>query len=129
MAELTKHQVRTPFVIELQNVVQDLGLAQDKSLMQLDPTGMTFRNLAVEMAARLRIPIDEAMEKLHEWQTQQKLSLEELEKQEEEVELAKKQKRKARVPIWRCGVCGRADKPYIACFVAPFVLRYDWIDV
>jgi hypothetical protein len=26
--------------------------------------------------------------------------------------------------IWRCGVCGRADKPYIACWVAPYIVRY-----
>ena len=28
-------------------------------------------------------------------------------------------------PIWRCGVCGRADKPWIACYVAPFIVRYE----
>ena len=34
------------------------------------------------------------------------------------------EKRKLR-PIWRCGVCGRADKPYIVCYVAPYVVRYE----
>jgi hypothetical protein len=28
-------------------------------------------------------------------------------------------------PIWRCGVCVRADKPWIACFAAPFLVRYE----
>jgi hypothetical protein len=34
-------------------------------------------------------------------------------------------KTKKRQAIWRCGACGRADKPYIACFVAPYIVRYD----
>lgn len=29
------------------------------------------------------------------------------------------------VAIWRCAVCRRADLPYIACTVAPFIVRYD----
>lgn len=49
--------------------------------------------------------------------------------QEKEVEAAKAERRKAMVPIWRCGVCGRADKPYIACYVAPFIVRYEEIEV
>lgn len=49
--------------------------------------------------------------------------------QEKEVELAKATKRKALLPIWRCGVCGRADKPYIACYVAPFIVRYEGIEI
>ncbi len=41
--------------------------------------------------------------------------------QEEEIALAKKVRRKARLAIWRCAVCGRANMPYIACYVAPFI--------
>ena len=48
-----------------------------------------------------------------------------MKEQEKEIKLAKADRRKALVPIWRCSVCGRADKPYIACYVAPFILRYE----
>ena len=30
-------------------------------------------------------------------------------------------------PIWPCGVCGLADTPWIACYVAPFIVRYEAI--
>ena len=66
-----------------------------------------------------------AHDKLLEWQKMQLDVREKMEEQEKEVELAKAQNRKALVPIWRCGVCGRADKPYIACFVQPFIVRYE----
>jgi hypothetical protein len=44
---------------------------------------------------------------------------------ENELAIMKKTKKKGRVPIWRCAVCGAADKPYIACYVAPYVVRYE----
>ena len=33
--------------------------------------------------------------------------------------------KKVLVPIWRCAVCGQADQPYIACYVSPFIVRYE----
>jgi hypothetical protein len=60
-----------------------------------------------------------------QWQSLQLNVQDQMKEQEKEIELAKAERRKALVPIWRCGVCGRADKPYIACFVAPFILRYE----
>jgi len=44
---------------------------------------------------------------------------------EKEKEKAKAENRAALVPIWRCAVCGRADISYIACYVAPFIVRYE----
>lgn len=47
--------------------------------------------------------------------------------------MIEKEKQKTRVvgtrPIWRCGVCGRADKPWIACYVAPFIVGYEHVDL
>lgn len=43
-----------------------------------------------------------------------------------ELATAKAQKRKAKIPIWRCGACGRADLPTIACYVAPYIVRTEY---
>ena len=63
----------------------------------------------------------EAKAQLFEWQSKQK----DLE------EMVQEQKMRSKAmgarPIWRCGVCGRADKPWIACYVAPFIVRYEKI--
>lgn len=59
-----------------------------------------------------------ATEELLKWQDARKCVEEELEK----VEVKKKEERVE--PIWRCAVCGRADKPYIVCHVAPYIVGF-----
>jgi hypothetical protein len=44
---------------------------------------------------------------------------------EEQVQEARRRRLR---PIWRCGVCGRADKPFIACYVAPYIVRLEAVD-
>jgi hypothetical protein len=58
---------------------------------------------------------------LKTWQTNQKRVHEQL-RQHEFEKKAGKQKLRA---IWRCAVCGRADKPWVACWVSPYIVRYE----
>eukprot|EP01041_Mallomonas_annulata_P002424 gene2424-4709_t len=82
-------------------------------------------DLANEIARTLDVSLDAAKDLLRQWQTLQADVREKLEEQRKEMEKAKQMNRKALVPIWRCGVCGREDKPYISCYVAPFIVRYE----
>ena len=41
----------------------------------------------------------------------------------------KAQKKRTMQPIWRCAVCGRADLPQIVCYVAPYIVRYQPVDM
>jgi hypothetical protein len=59
---------------------------------------------------------------MKDWIMKQKMLGEELRKQAEKNEQAKPEKKKALVPIWRCGM---ADQPYIACYVQPFIVCYE----
>jgi SpoVK/Ycf46/Vps4 family AAA+-type ATPase len=94
-------------------------------LSRLSRDSHEFRALARGMARELDLSEQELEDLLLKWQGDQAKVREELKKQQEEVEKAKAQGRKALVPIWRCGVCGRADQPYIACYVAPYIVRYE----
>jgi rubrerythrin len=60
-----------------------------------------------------------------DWQGMQKEVEDLLEAAEKEQQQAKLMKRKSMIPIWRCAVCGRDDKPYIACWVSPYIVRYE----
>jgi hypothetical protein len=41
------------------------------------------------------------------------------------IQKAKRKGKKITIPMWRCAVCGRADMPYIACYVVPFLVLFD----
>ena len=58
-------------------------------------------------------------DELQEWQGAQK----ELEAMVEATKML------AAKPIWRCAVCGRADKPWIVCWVAPYIVGYTEVAV
>jgi rubrerythrin len=77
------------------------------------------------IAKMLLISLAEATALLESWQTAQEDVEEKLRAQQEEVQKAKLERRMALVPIWRCAVCGRADMPYIACYVSPYIVRYE----
>ena len=90
-------------------------------------------DLARRLSAVLGVDLEGARALLREWQlneedAQDKMGEVEKEK-EKEKEKVKKEKRKALLPIWRCAVCGAADKPYIACYVSPYIVRYEECDV
>ena len=81
--------------------------------------------MAGELSTLLGSDINTAMAMLKEWQSDGKNILKLIENEEKKLEAAKKTKKRGLVPIWRCGVCGRADQPYIACYVQPYIVRYE----
>ena len=83
----------------------------------------------MEIARILKISETEAEALVQTWQQNQEDIRDKLNEQAKEVAKAKLEKRKAMVPIWRCAVCGRADLPYIACFVSPYIVRYQEVDI
>jgi SpoVK/Ycf46/Vps4 family AAA+-type ATPase len=110
----------------LQNFVDEQGLGSQEGarrLAQLDPNSSDFAELVKRLERELGMSPAEAKAQLLDWQS----------KQEDLEEMVQEQKTKSRAmgarPIWRCGVCGRADKPWIACYVAPFIVRYEKIPV
>jgi rubrerythrin len=121
-----------PHLVALQTILdqRDMNTAQGvEYLSTLSAFDEEFIDLAGEIAAALGVSLNEATKKLLEWQSRQVDVREKMREQEVETQLAKEEGRQALVPIWRCGVCGRADKPYIACYVAPFIVRYQVLPV
>eukprot|EP01034_Spumella_vulgaris_P032361 gene32361-39952_t len=121
-----------PHLVVLQTILDQRGLNSAEGveyLSTLSTFDEEFIDLAQEIATALNISLEEASAKLTEWQSQQADVREKMKAQQTEMEVAKKEKRQALLPIWRCGVCGAADKPYIACSVAPFIVRYEMFPV
>jgi len=110
----------------LQRVIDEIGLGSEDAanrLRSISPVSKEFADLISRLERDAGLSYDDAKAKLIEWQSLQE-NLEAMIQQE-------KQKTKtlgARL-IWRCGVCGRADKPWIACKVAPFIVRYEKVPV
>lgn len=120
------------FLQSLQDLLDERGLNSRNGverLAKLSLDGIEMTDLAQEIAHTLQCSEEEAREMLKKWQESQEDVREKLAKQEREMDNAKLAGRKALVPIWRCGVCGRADEPYIACYVQPFIVRYEERDL
>lgn len=116
------------FLTGLQSALDTLGLNSLEAVRRLAalPSGSDeLSRLAVEIATRAGISTEAAAALLTEWQKKYGSVEEGLRQQEEEMQKAKGQGRMAMVPIWRCAVCGRADKPWIACYVSPFIVRFQ----
>mmetsp|Transcript_9221 Transcript_9221/g.19742 ORF Transcript_9221/g.19742 Transcript_9221/m.19742 type:complete len:458 (+) Transcript_9221:186-1559(+) len=110
----------------LQTFIDEQGLGSEegaKSLARLDPNSKEFEDMVARIQERTALSYDEARRQLRQWQTLQE-DLEAMIEREKE-----KKKTLGARPIWRCGVCGRADKPWIACYVAPFIVGYEKIPV
>ena len=110
----------------LQDFVDREGLSSEEGtrrLAYLAPTGAEFANLVARLQNELNMSHADATAQLLEWQSAHK----DLEK--ELTEQAIKTKTLGVRPIWRCGVCGRADKPWIACYVAPFIVGYEKVPI
>ena len=120
------------FYQELQTLLDSRGLNSKQAVDELsqlpldDPRLQELRDL---LAKALNISPDDATDLLKEWQLLQSNVRAKSQEQLLEELRAKKEKRQALVPIWRCAVCGRADMPYIACYVAPFIVRYERRDI
>jgi rubrerythrin len=110
------------FLKTLQNAIDAMGLGSEDGanrLKKLSPDSKEFTDLICELERDTGLSYDDAKAKLIEWQSLQE-NLEAMIQQEKQ-----KTKTLGARPIWRCGVCGRADKPWIACYVAPFIVRYE----
>jgi hypothetical protein len=124
--ETTDHP--TEFLCALQTLLDQKGLTSNAKLAELDIRGELFKELCTSLSNQLNVPYDTVYDMMIKWQSDQKKVVEELKKQKQEIEQAKRMKRKAQIPIWRCGVCGRADLPYIVCYVSPRIVRYTEVD-
>ena len=116
----------------LQKYLDERGLNDQSGVNLLATTSidsMYMRNVATDIAGILKISLAKAEELLIKWQSDQANVRLKLQEQKREQQRAKKEKRKALVPIWRCAVCGLADQPFIACYVSPYVVRYEEVDM
>ena len=110
------------FLKSLQQVIDEMGLGSKDGvdhLKNLSHESKEFNDLITRLERDAGLSYDDAKAKLIEWSTLQE-NLEAMIEKEK-----KKTKTLGARPIWRCGVCGRADKPWIACHVAPFIVRYE----
>ena len=106
----------------IQDAIDELGLGSEEGaahLRRISPDSKEFADLISRLQKDTGISYDNAKAKVTEWQSLQE-NLEALIQNEK-----LKTKTLGAQPIWRCGVCGRADKPWIACYVAPFIVRYE----
>jgi len=114
------------FLKTLQNAIDTMGLGSEDGtnrLRNLSPDSKEFADLICLLEREADLSYDDAKAKLIEWQSNQ-------ENLEAMIQLEKqKTKTLGARPIWRCGVCGRADKPWIACYVAPFIVRYEKVPI
>ena len=121
-----------PFLVEMQKSIDDMGLNSElgvEKLASLELDSEDFQRLVDELVRRTGLAPDEARDKLISWRAAQADVRAKMKEQEKETNLAKMEKRRALLPIWRCGVCGRANKPYIACYVQPYIVEYRECDV
>ena len=99
---------------------QDLGSEGGaRRLASIDPGSKEFADLVARLQRELNMSHEDATSQLTEWQSRHEDLEEVLTKQ------VHKEKTLGVRPIWRCGVCAQADKPWIACYVAPFIVRYE----
>jgi hypothetical protein len=106
----------------IQDAIDELGLGSEEGaarLRRISPDSKEFADLISRLQKDTGMSYDNAKSKVTEWQSLQ----------ENLVAMIQREKQKTKTlgarPIWRCGVCGRADKPWIVCSVAPFIVRYE----
>jgi hypothetical protein len=106
----------------LQTFLGEQGLNDEEGVARvakLDPNSSEFAELVERLHQETGMSPEEAREQLIKWQSAQ-------EELQEKLKELKKQVVGAR-PLWRCAVCGRADKPWIACYVAPYICGYEQV--
>ena len=105
----------------LQTVLDEAGVTSlegAREFTRMVPGSESHERLLHRLTSELGMSPEEASEQLEKWRD----AHEELEEIEKMVEM--KKRTQGREAIWRCRVCGRADKPYIACYVAPYIVGY-----
>jgi rubrerythrin len=123
-------QVSSPFdgvdprvLARLQDFLDAEGLNSSDGvahLAALDPNSPEFERLKAMLVKEVGMTPEEALEQLLSWQEAHK----DVQKELEKVKMAGQ----VQQPIWRCRVCGRADKPWIACWVAPYIVGYQAVN-
>lgn len=118
------------FLTGLQAALDGMGLNSQDAVRRIAglPQGSEeLARIASEISRKSggAVSPEEALDLLREWQERYGSVEEGLRQQEEETAKAHKEGRMAMVPIWRCAACGRADKPWIACYYSPFIVRYQ----
>jgi hypothetical protein len=108
----------------LQDYTEKEGLDSEEGaqrLSNLNPASAEFMDLLARLVDATGMEPDAAREQLIKWQKAQK-------KLKRMVEETKTKIVGAR-PIWRCAVCGQANKPWIVCYVAPYIADYEQVTV
>ena len=111
--------------LDSSSVINEEGLRQ---LVGMDVNNEDLHDIINFLATTLQMDVPTIKTFIKKWQFSSMTNLDIIENSKRELENAKREKKKARVPIWRCGVCGRADKPYIVCYVQPYVVKYELVD-
>jgi SpoVK/Ycf46/Vps4 family AAA+-type ATPase len=112
-----------PALRPLQDILDDMGLNSEEGVRELAGLNLQsgrMQDIARNLAGKLNTTVGVATEFLKGWQVSQRKMLEKLEQQETDA-ASGKQKLQA---IWRCAVCGRDDKPFVVCWVSPYIVRY-----
>lgn len=128
----TTYNSKEIFNKEFQKVLDEKGLNSLKGVKGIASYSVDsndFNDLVTMLMNRTNLTGDEVRDLLINWQHDTRSLEEKIEEIEQEKELAKAKKCKALLPIWRCGVCGRADKPFIACYVQPYIVGYKEFDL
>lgn len=120
------------FEKKLQKILDERGLNSQEGVVNLSSLSIEsdeIQSIIKEISIFLNISYKSATEKIIKWRENLDIVKNKLKEQIIEKEMAKLEKRKALLPIWRCAVCGRADLPYIYCYVSPYIIRYDEFDI
>lgn len=129
-SEQPVEDINQSFLQSLQIILDEKKLNSKEGIEQLlNLSENEFDELATELANRLDLDIDLVKQMIREWQKNQQKMLITLNDAERELANMKKTKKRGRVPIWRCAACGRANQPYIVCYVSPYVVRYEERDL
>eukprot|EP00899_Mesostigma_viride_P014092 jgi/Mesvir1/22684/Mv14107-RA.1 len=117
----------------LQAVMDEVGMNDEEGarrLCQLPPGHEELAEVARKLATRLGVSPSEAATWLSKWQQEARRAYRDADDEKEKVDEARKEAEQTgmpvqvRVPLYRCAVCGRANQPFIACYVAPYVSGY-----
>jgi hypothetical protein len=110
------------FLGALQDFLRAQGLETEQGVEDLAGMSMSDPRMGQyvrEIMRSLGVSRQTAVDLLLDWQTRQADVKDQIYQQK--TRMAKK----GRIAIWRCAVCGMADLPYIACYVAPYISGFQ----
>lgn len=91
-------------------------------LLSLAEDSQELSELLKQIVTASGMSLEQARKELVKWKDAQKVVAEYKKK------AAILHKTKKREAIWRCRVCGRADLPYIACYVSPYIVGFRSVE-